>query len=402
MWLCPKLVDILDENYKHYGLTVAGIVLVCAGFVVTVIAAAPLYAASEIMQLKKKAETTAQTDEARAYWREEYEFKFNSFNRSVELLSIAAFTTVNDVQIRPLLRRCNHRSAECRSVRSALLNVQISPEEKLPGGLERPCPASHWATGLLCAERCCARRVFHHAMWKMAARTATCRSISKASTRYSSTTACRAVRLLELVRRHEDARVAASVVRIPRACGHVHVVGLVAVRRLQQRRKRWPQRQRTAAHVKSTSATAVQAPQREHILDEVRRRLDGRPLSGTSAPPAAPPASTSSSMRLGSRSPCLARGCAPLRASAARCAVAFLKVASVTTRATSRVGEARHAPAVSGEHGHCSLPLKPSAPRAGTCPSAQDGTLRACGSCRVRRPRKPRSVRSGRSDAATL
>ena len=103
MWLCPKLVDILDENYKHYGLTVAGIVLVCAGFVVTVIAAAPLYAASEIMQLKKKAETTAQTDEARAYWREEYEFKFNSFNRSVELLSSAAFTTVNDVQIRPLL-----------------------------------------------------------------------------------------------------------------------------------------------------------------------------------------------------------------------------------------------------------------------------------------------------------
>ena len=102
MWLCPKLVNILDENYKHYGLTVAGIVLVCAGFVAAVMAAAPLYAASEIMELKKKAET-AQTDEAKAHWREEYEFRFDSFNRSVEFVSSAAFTAVHDVQIRPLL-----------------------------------------------------------------------------------------------------------------------------------------------------------------------------------------------------------------------------------------------------------------------------------------------------------
>ena len=101
MWHCSPLSGILDSRYKHHGLTVAGILLVCAGFVAAFLSAAPLVAAGEIMRLKEQAET-GKTAEERRKAREEYKFRFDSFNRNVQLLSSAA-SALHDVQVDPLL-----------------------------------------------------------------------------------------------------------------------------------------------------------------------------------------------------------------------------------------------------------------------------------------------------------
>lgn len=101
MWHCSPLSGILDSRYKHHGLTVAGILLVCAGFVVAFVSAAPLVTAAEIMRLKEQAET-GKTAEERRKAKEMYELRFERFNEGVRLRSSAA-SALHDVQVDPLL-----------------------------------------------------------------------------------------------------------------------------------------------------------------------------------------------------------------------------------------------------------------------------------------------------------
>ena len=79
VWECKSLHNILDQDYNLHGLAIAGIVLVCLGFVVMAIAAFIYEEASKVMDLKKAADNAPNDYEAKT----DYDIAYETFNRAI-------------------------------------------------------------------------------------------------------------------------------------------------------------------------------------------------------------------------------------------------------------------------------------------------------------------------------
>ncbi|MAT12130.1 MAG: hypothetical protein CMM02_14125 [Rhodopirellula sp.] len=81
VWQCKQLNNILDEHYHLHGLAIAGIVLVCLGFVVLAIATLILSEAGKVTDLKREADNAPQGKKSEAL--EDYEFAYEKFNYAI-------------------------------------------------------------------------------------------------------------------------------------------------------------------------------------------------------------------------------------------------------------------------------------------------------------------------------
>lgn len=94
VWQCKQLNNILDQHYHLHGLAIAGIVLVCLGFVILVIATIILSEAGKVMDLKREADNGPEDGDAVT----EYNIAYERFNRSI---SANAATTPSFMPLLP-------------------------------------------------------------------------------------------------------------------------------------------------------------------------------------------------------------------------------------------------------------------------------------------------------------